>query len=59
MGVGAHLERWGVLRNFITQLDWGDSAMIDNDCVIKATPARHFSGRGIVGRNETLWHHSL
>ena len=55
MGVGAHLERWGVLRNFITQLDWGDSAMIDNDCVIKATPARHFSGRGIVGRNETLW----
>lgn len=53
--VGMHLENWGVLRNFITELDWGDSAMILNDCVLTATPARHFSGRGIVGRNETLW----
>jgi L-ascorbate metabolism protein UlaG (beta-lactamase superfamily) len=55
IGVGEHLERWGVLRNFITQLDWGDSAMITNDCVLTATPARHFSGRGVIGRNETLW----
>jgi L-ascorbate metabolism protein UlaG (beta-lactamase superfamily) len=28
---------------------------VGNDCVITATPSRHFSGRGIVGRNETLW----
>ncbi|HTD39492.1 MAG TPA: MBL fold metallo-hydrolase [Mucilaginibacter sp.] len=54
-GVGAHLENWGILRNFISELDWGDSAMITADCILTATPARHFSGRGISGRNETLW----
>ena len=54
-GVGYYLEQWGVLRNFITELDWGDSVMITNDCILTSTPARHFSGRGIVGRNETLW----
>lgn len=54
-GVGKHLENWGILRNFISELDWGDSAMITSDCILTATPARHFSGRGITGRNETLW----
>jgi len=55
LGVGKIISRWGVMKDFITELDWGDSAMICNDCVITATPSRHFSGRGIVGRNETLW----
>ena len=55
LGVGKYLERWGIVKNFITEMDWGDSVMIDHDLVITATPARHFSGRGIVGRNETLW----
>ena len=54
-GVGAHLEGWGILRNYISELDWGDSVMITHDCVLTATPARHFSGRGLIGRNETLW----
>ncbi|MEP6611884.1 MAG: MBL fold metallo-hydrolase [Mucilaginibacter sp.] len=53
--VGQHLKNWGVERNFITELDWGDSTMLGDDCNITATPARHFSGRGILGRNETLW----
>jgi hypothetical protein len=55
LGVGQYIERWGVAKNYITELDWGDSVMIDNDCVITATPSRHFSGRGIINRNETLW----
>jgi L-ascorbate metabolism protein UlaG (beta-lactamase superfamily) len=55
MGVGQFLESRGIVKNFITQLDWGDSVMIGNDCVLTATPARHFSGRGIFNRNETLW----
>lgn len=55
LGVGQYLERWGVLRNFITELDWGDSVMITSDCILTSVPARHFSGRGIIGRNETLW----
>jgi L-ascorbate metabolism protein UlaG (beta-lactamase superfamily) len=54
-GVGDHLEKWGILRNYISELDWGDSVMITHDCVLTATPARHFSGRGMTGRNETLW----
>jgi L-ascorbate metabolism protein UlaG (beta-lactamase superfamily) len=54
-GVGKYLEKFGVEKNFISEMDWGDSVRVDCDCVITATPARHFSGRGIFGRNETLW----
>jgi len=43
--VGQHLVSWGVEKNFITELDWGDSTMLGHDCNITATPARHFSGR--------------
>jgi L-ascorbate metabolism protein UlaG (beta-lactamase superfamily) len=55
LGVAQHIIKWGIHSNFITEMDWGDSAMIDHDCIITATPSRHFSGRGIIGRNETLW----
>ena len=55
LGVGKHLEKWGIERNYINEMDWGDSVMIGSDLVVTATPARHFSGRGIIGRNETLW----
>jgi L-ascorbate metabolism protein UlaG (beta-lactamase superfamily) len=54
LGVGSHLEKWGLPAIHINEMDWGDSMMI-GDCVLTATPARHFSGRGITGRNETLW----
>ena len=54
-GVCIHLEKWGIKKNFITELDWGDSVMINSDIVLTATPSRHFSGRGVIGRNETLW----
>ena len=54
--VNKYLKSWGINENFTTQLDWGESVMIGgHDCVITATPARHFSGRGIVNRNTTLW----
>jgi L-ascorbate metabolism protein UlaG (beta-lactamase superfamily) len=55
LGVGQYLEKWGINPNYITEVDWGDSVMISHDVVLTATPARHFSGRGIFGRNETLW----
>ena len=55
LGVGTHLENWGIKGNFITEMDWGDSVMIGTDIVLTATPSRHFSGRGVTGRNETLW----
>ncbi|RYZ99214.1 MAG: MBL fold metallo-hydrolase, partial [Sphingobacteriaceae bacterium] len=55
LGVAQHLTGWGIQPNFINELDWGDSAMIDNCCFITATPARHFSGRSLFNRDETLW----
>ncbi|GAA4328582.1 MBL fold metallo-hydrolase [Mucilaginibacter gynuensis] len=55
VGVGQYLKKWGIDGKRITELNWGDSAMIGDDCHLTATPARHFSGRGITGRNETLW----
>jgi L-ascorbate metabolism protein UlaG (beta-lactamase superfamily) len=55
LGVGQHIEKWGIERNYIHELDWSDSVLIGNDCVLITTPSRHFSGRGVIGRNETLW----
>jgi L-ascorbate metabolism protein UlaG (beta-lactamase superfamily) len=55
IGVGQHLKKFGIINNFIHEMDWGDSVMIGQDCVLTATPARHFSGRGILNRNTTLW----
>lgn len=54
LGVGAHLERWGVAADRITELDWSESTTVGS-IVFTATPARHFSGRGINDRNHTLW----
>lgn len=54
LGVGAHLERWGFDAENIVELDWHESAALDNSWTITATPARHFSGRGMK-RNRALW----
>ena len=54
LGVGAHLQHWGVDAAKITELDWWESASLDSLTLI-ATPARHFSGRGLTDRNKTLW----
>jgi L-ascorbate metabolism protein UlaG (beta-lactamase superfamily) len=54
LGVGAHLERWGVQADKIRELDWGESVSIGEELRFTAAPARHFSGRGFK-RNQTLW----
>ncbi len=54
LGVGAHLERWGVAASRITELDWWESTMV-RGVQVTATPAQHFSGRGLTNRNATLW----
>ncbi len=53
LGVGAHLERWGVPPSRIVELDWDEGATVAG-LRITVTEARHFSGRGLV-RNGTLW----
>jgi L-ascorbate metabolism protein UlaG (beta-lactamase superfamily) len=56
LGVGEHLESWGMPAERITELDWWESARLPGaDLTITAAPSQHFSGRGITGRNTTLW----
>lgn len=54
LGVGSHLEYWGVPSSKITELDWDESTSIVDSLHLTALPARHFSGRGFT-RNQTLW----
>ena len=54
LGVGAHLEHWGVDPVKITQLDWNESVQLDRNIKITALPARHFSGRGLT-TDKSLW----
>jgi L-ascorbate metabolism protein UlaG (beta-lactamase superfamily) len=54
--VGAHLQAWGVPAERITELDWWEEARVPGTEVsITAAPSQHFSGRGLGGRNATLW----
>ncbi|HEU4404139.1 MAG TPA: MBL fold metallo-hydrolase [Polyangiaceae bacterium] len=54
LGVGAHLESFGVDPRVITELDWHESAEVKG-LRFTATPSQHFSGRGLTDRNDTLW----
>ena len=56
LGVGAHLEYWGVPADRIVERDWWGEVKRDG-LTFTATPARHFSGRSLVmaGQGETLW----
>lgn len=54
LGVGAHLEHWGVKSEKINELDWGEKLEINPSLKISARPARHFSGR-YLDRFKTLW----
>jgi L-ascorbate metabolism protein UlaG (beta-lactamase superfamily) len=54
LGIGAHLERWGVPADRITDLDWYEHTTRDG-LRFTATPARHYSGRGALDGDATLW----
>ncbi|MEJ2901701.1 MBL fold metallo-hydrolase [Pedobacter panaciterrae] len=54
LGVGAHLEYWGVDKGKIQELDWYGDFQDNPEVKITAVPARHFSGRGL-SQNKTLW----
>jgi L-ascorbate metabolism protein UlaG (beta-lactamase superfamily) len=54
-GVGAHLRRWGVAADRITEAAWWDVIGLPPGLELIATPARHFSGRGLLNRDSTLW----
>lgn len=54
LGVGAHLERWGVAPERLRELDWQESTEVAG-LNFTATPARHFCGRGLRNQQHTLW----
>lgn len=54
LGVGVHLQEWGVSPERITELDWWQESNF-GDLIFRCTPAQHFSGRGINDRGNTLW----
>lgn len=56
LGVGAHLEAFGVAPQRIVELDWWESYQLPNaELTVTAAPSQHFSGRGLKDRNATLW----
>ncbi len=60
LGVGAHLEAWGLAHERITELDWWESHRVrsrdrKSELTVTAAPSQHFSGRGLRDRNATLW----
>ncbi|MBU1001534.1 MAG: MBL fold metallo-hydrolase [Proteobacteria bacterium] len=55
LGVDAHLRNWGIPENQIVALDWWERAEHLPGLSFVATPAQHFSGRGLLDRNRTLW----
>lgn len=54
LGVAAHLQKWGVKPSQITELDWWDEGSFGGLDLV-CTPSRHFSGRTLTDRFDTLW----
>jgi L-ascorbate metabolism protein UlaG (beta-lactamase superfamily) len=55
LGVGSHLEYWGVPASRIVELDWWERTSVRGVQFV-ATPARHISGRTFgIGDSGTLW----
>ncbi len=56
LGVGSHLESWGVAEARITELDWWETTSIAGGrASVSAAPSQHFSGRGPGMKNSTAW----
>jgi L-ascorbate metabolism protein UlaG (beta-lactamase superfamily) len=56
LGVGAHLELWGVPPERVVELDWWETYRLPNsELTVTAAPSQHFSGRTPKDRNATSW----
>lgn len=54
LGVGTILSSMGVAPARTTELDWTEEIQVGS-LTVTALPARHFSGRSLFNRFETLW----
>jgi len=56
LGVGAHLEAFGIAPDRIVELDWWQTHRVPGtNLSFTAAPSQHFSGRGLKDGNKTLW----
>ncbi len=55
LGLGAHLQEWGIPAERIVEHDWWDASELPGGVKVVSTPCQHFSGRGLTDRNRTLW----
>ena len=55
LAVGAELEDAGIAPEKIVEMDWWQEHDVYHDLMVAATPAQHFSGRGLLDRDKTLW----
>ena len=55
LGVGSHLESWGIDTAKIHELDWWQEIDLEPGYKLVCLPARHFSGRSVTDRGKTLW----
>lgn len=53
LGVSQYLCKKGI--NKTRDFDWWDDFELDSRIKITAVPAKHFSGRGVLDRDKTLW----
>lgn len=54
LGVGAHLEYWGVAPSRITEVEWWDEVPVGTIKIV-STPARHATGRLAPSSNKVFW----
>ncbi len=53
LGISAYLNKEGISNS--TDMDWWDTLALANEINLHAVPAQHFSGRGILDTDATLW----
>lgn len=54
LGVDARLAAWGAPMDRVFGFNWGEAAIL-GDLRLECQPARHFSGRGLLDADKTLW----
>lgn len=54
LGVGAHLERWGMPTTMVTEVEWWQQVQA-GPVKLTFAPTRHFTGRSMTNRFSTLW----
>jgi L-ascorbate metabolism protein UlaG (beta-lactamase superfamily) len=53
LGVTAYLKKNGIERS--VDMDWWDELKLSEAVRVQSVPAQHFSARGTLDRNKTLW----